>query len=102
MKTAAVMMFLLLVGGVLMVMAQQPPSTPMPMSEFWKHYPMPTSTPTKLQELRAEPSIEPTPVPKSDWQKAHPEFAGAQTPQPTPSAKMSPPVPMAVPSRETK
>jgi len=64
MKTAAVMMFLLLIGGVLM--AQSPVPTPMPMSEFWKRYPMPTSTPNPSQLQQGSPPIpspQPSPMP---------------------------------------
>ena len=82
MKIIALLWVLMLAGGI--VMAQQL-STPIPQEEFWKLYPMPTSTPTHLQELRegAPPPV-PPPAPKSpsEWQEAHPEFRGVQTPTP--------------------
>jgi hypothetical protein len=60
MKVAALLGLALLIGGV--VMAQAP--SEMPMAEFWKHYPMPTTTPTELQRSRQSASMV-SPMPSS-------------------------------------
>jgi len=57
----AAMMLLLLIGGVIMAQGNPAPGE-MPQSEFWKRYPMPTSTPNAVQRAQGGPP-EPSPTP---------------------------------------
>jgi len=68
MKFLIALVAILLIGGA--IWAQSPPfgpesdHTPMPPSQFWKQYPMPTMTPNPVQRARGgPPAPSPTPSP---------------------------------------